>query len=148
MAWSDKSWRKMFNCGFYSPSVLQNSDLHRTNSHTCKTSSKSSKKIDVASLTSFLSGSPAIVGNASILSLLKCVFICWCEYYLTLSSTPILLGLCIQALRDWRLSKESCYLRSVDVNDLLQEQEIFLLLCCPNFASVKEGFFECLHFTS
>ena len=51
-------------------------------------------KTDVASSTSILSASPAIVHNASVLDL-KYVFICWCEYYLTLSSTQILLGLCI-----------------------------------------------------
>ena len=35
----------------------------------------------------------------------------------------------------------------MDVNDRLHEQEIFLLRPCRNFASVKEGFFECLDFT-
>ena len=46
---------------------------------------------NVASLMSSLSVLPAIVRNASILNLLKCVFICWCEYDLTISSIYILL---------------------------------------------------------
>ena len=58
----------MFNCGFYSSSVLHNADFRITNPHTCKTSSKSSK-IDVA---------PLLTG--------------WCEYYLILSSTQVLLS--------------------------------------------------------
>ena len=61
---------------------------------------KNPQQIDVASLTSTLSASPAIVRNASVLNLLKFAFICWCEYYLTLSSTQILLGLCKQAFGD------------------------------------------------
>ena len=66
-------------------------------------------KNDVASLMSTLSASPAIVCNASILDLLKFEFICWCKYYLTISSTHVLLVLCIQAFRDWRLSNNiSC----------------------------------------
>ena len=35
----------------------------------------------------------------------------------------------------------------MDVNDPLHEQEIFLILLCHNFASVKERFLECLDFT-
>ena len=62
-------------------------------------------KNDVASLTSSLNMLPAIVPNTGILHLLKFVFIYWCEYYLTLSSTQRLLVLCIQAFRDWCLSK-------------------------------------------
>ena len=57
-------------------------------------------KFDVASLTSTLSALPAIVRNAIVLNLLKIVFICLCEYNLALSSTQILLGLCIHAFRD------------------------------------------------
>ena len=34
--------------------------------------------------------------------------------------------------------------KNVDVNAPLHEQEIFLLRPCRNFASVKEGFLECL----
>ena len=60
-------------------------------------------KNDVASFMSTLSASPAIVRNASVLNLIKFAFICYCEYYLTLSSTQILLGLCIRAFRDGRL---------------------------------------------
>ena len=52
---------------------------------------KNPQKIDVASLTSTLNASSAIVRNARVLNLLKCVFICWCEYYLALSSTQIIL---------------------------------------------------------
>ena len=74
-------------------------------SHTHAKRHKRPLKIDVASLTSTLSASPAIIRNASVLNLLNCVFIYWCEYYLTLSSTQILIGLCIRAFRDRRLSK-------------------------------------------
>ena len=84
MAWSVKTRHKMFNCDFYSPSDLLNADFPRTNPHTCKRHH----------------ALPAIVRNASVLDLLKYVFICWYEYYLTLSSTQILLGLCIRAFKD------------------------------------------------
>ena len=67
--------------------------------HTHAKRHKNSLKIDVALLTSTLSASPAIIRKSSVLNLLKFVFICWCEYYLTLSSTQILLGLCIRAFR-------------------------------------------------
>ena len=45
----------------------------------------------------------------------------------------------------WRLTfiKKRWYLRCVDVSEPLHEQEI-LLRPCRNFASVKEGFIECL----
>ena len=99
MVWSVKTRHIMFNCDFYSPSALLNADFPRTNPHACKTSSNH-LKTDVASSTSILSALPANVPNTSVLDLLKYVFICWCEYYLTLSSTQILLGLCIQAFRD------------------------------------------------
>ena len=78
---------------------VSNADFRRTNLHTCNTLSHSSKK-DVASLMSSLNASPAIVRIASILNLLKFVFICWCAYYLTLRLTQILLVLCMQAFRD------------------------------------------------
>ena len=42
--------------------------------------------------------------------------------------------------------KQRC-LRSVDVNHPLHKQKIFMLRPCLNFASVKEGFLECLNFT-
>ena len=84
---STKTRRKIFNCGFYSPSVLHNADFRRASPKACKTSSKTFEN-DVASLTSPLT--PAIVCTSSILSLLKFVFICWCAYNLTLTSTQML----------------------------------------------------------
>ena len=44
-------------------------------------------------------------------------------------------------------NKKKTLIPTVDVNDRLHEQEIFLLRPCLNFASVKEGFLECLDFT-
>ena len=55
--------------------------------------------------TSLNSASPAIVRNAAILNLLKIANIWWYEYYLTLSSTLILLASCIHASNYGRLSQ-------------------------------------------
>ena len=54
-----------------------------------------------------MSASSDSVRNACVLNLLKFVFICWCEYYLTLSSKQLLFGFCIRAFRNWRLSKKT-----------------------------------------
>ena len=131
----------MFNCGFYSPSALHNADsVAQTHTH-----AKRHRKKDFATLTSSMSASLAIVCTSSILKLLKFVFICWYAYYLTLSPHRYskfglyeLLEICAYQKRR--------YIRSVDVNDPLYEQEIFLLRPCRNFASIK-GFLECRNFT-
>ena len=114
MAWSNKTWHKMFNCVFYSPSGLQ--CLFPSNKRThMKNVIKILWKIDVTSFTSTLSALSAIVQNTSVLNLLRFEFICWYEYYLTLSPKQILLGFSIWAFRDWRLYKNSWYLCPVDV---------------------------------
>ena len=145
MAWSNKTQRKTFNCGFCSHSVLHNADIRRTNPHTWKRYQNHLKPWCCINDVIF-EGLPAIVHNDRILNLLKFVFICWCEYYLTISTKQILLLLCIQALRDWRLSRKHWYLWCGDANERLQEKETLVLRPCRNFASVKEGILECLCF--
>ena len=72
----------MFNCGFYSSSHTILISVLQTHTHAkCY---QNPLKNDVASLTSSLSASTAIVLNASILTLLKIAFICQCENYLTI----------------------------------------------------------------
>ena len=93
---------RMLNCGFYSPSVLHNADIRCTNTHTWKASPNSYKWRCIIGVI-FKIASSVFDRNASILNLLKFAVICWCAYYLTLSSKQILLVSCIRAFRDGRL---------------------------------------------
>ena len=72
-------------------------------------------KIDVTSMTSTLNASLAIICNASVLKLQKFVFICSCEYKLTLSSTQILLG-----FYEYELLEIGVYQKNFDTYALLR----------------------------
>ena len=83
MAWTDKTWHKMFKCSFNSPSVLYKVDFGRTKQTHMQNVIELLLKDDVALLTPSLSSSPAIVRNASILNLPKFVFICTLSFMYT-----------------------------------------------------------------